>query len=546
MSKAPTVAALEPGSIVAGYRVVGPLAAGAMGAVYVAEQLATKKQRALKVMQPALVEDDKARERFAQEAQIGAGLESEHIVEVIDAGIDAARGTPWLAMELLKGETVAARVAREGPLPVGVVRELLAQLCHALGAAHDRGIVHRDLKPENLFLAAPRREGVPFTLKVLDFGIAKMVSEAQTHFTGAIGTPLFMAPEQMVPGRRVAPATDVWALGLIAFRLLTGEYYWRAARNESPTAMMLLNEVANLPLEPASARARELGAEELVPAGFDDWFARAVTRDLDDRFRDARAARSALEPVLAACGEGASAPRAPHRQRAPAPASSSADVATDLWLAAQSAEEAPPAEPGAGAAVPAGPGAADTALASAGTVPVRATATVARSRRNLLALGAVAVVVAGGAVAASLAVGRPSAPAEVPTSGASAAVAVSSATATATAGRKGRLPTEVIRTVVASHYRYLRECFAAALVRLPRLEGLVNMHFTIEEAGDVEVTSTEGSTITDPEVLRCVSERFGSIGFPKPDGGVVTVIYPIAFTPDPSAEPAPAPSASAR
>ncbi|MBI4956833.1 MAG: serine/threonine protein kinase [Myxococcales bacterium] len=405
MSKVPTVAALEAGSIVAGYRVVGPLAAGAMGAVYVAEQLATKKQRALKVMQPALVEDDKARERFAQEAQIGAGLESEHIVEVIDAGIDAARGTPWLAMELLKGETVAARVAREGPLPVGVVRELFAQLCHALGAAHDRGIVHRDLKPENLFLAAPRREGVPFTLKVLDFGIAKMVSEAQTHFTGAIGTPLFMAPEQMVPGRRVAPATDVWALGLIAFRLLTGEHYWRAARHESPTAMMLLNEVANLPLEPASVRARELGAEELVPEGFDAWFARAVTRDLDDRFRDARAARSALEPVLAACREGASAPRAPRAPRAAAQASSSADVATDLWLAAQSAEDAPPAEPGAGATEPATPGAADTALASAGTVPARETAP-ARSRRKLLAQGAVAVVIAGGATATYLAVGR--------------------------------------------------------------------------------------------------------------------------------------------
>src|SRR5205823_12475734 len=104
--------------------------------------------------------------RFAQEAQIGAGIESEHVVEVIDAGIDAERGMPWLAMELLKGETLRALVLRRGALPHGLAREVLSQLCHALAAAHDVGVVHRDLKPDNVFLASPRREGVPCTVKI--------------------------------------------------------------------------------------------------------------------------------------------------------------------------------------------------------------------------------------------------------------------------------------------------------------------------------------------------------------------------------------------
>src|SRR5262245_47157748 len=290
-----------------------------MGAVYLVEQLATRKQRALKVMLPALVGDAKQRVRFTQEAQIGAGIESEHVVEVIDAGIDVERGMPWLAMELLKGETLRALVERKGPLSPGLAREVLAQLCHALAAAHDLGIVHRDLKPDNIFLEAPRREGVPFTVKILDFGIAKLVSEARTQFTGAVGTPLFMAPEQMVAGAAIAPATDVWALGLIVFWMLTGRSYWESGNIGAATPMMVLNEVAHLPLVKASQRAAGLGAPDSLPADFDAWFERAVARDSEARFRDAREARAAIAPLLAGAPPGEYAPPVPAPAPAPTP-----------------------------------------------------------------------------------------------------------------------------------------------------------------------------------------------------------------------------------
>src|SRR5207247_2317711 len=131
-------------------------------------------------------------------------------------------------------------------------------LCHAVGAAHAVGVVHRDLKPENVFLAASRQADVPFVVKVLDFGIAKVVAEGTKHDTLAIGTPLWMAPEQTTPSAEIDPRTDVWALGLIAFKLLTGKSYWRAAHDEASSAVTLLREIVLEPLAPASARAGQI------------------------------------------------------------------------------------------------------------------------------------------------------------------------------------------------------------------------------------------------------------------------------------------------
>src|SRR5262249_13188109 len=144
------------------------------------------------------------------------------------AGVDAQTGIQWLAMELLEGEDLAAYVRRRGPLPAGEVYDIFAQLCHALGAAHTIPVVHRDLKPANVFLARSHQEGERVLVKVLDFGIAKVVSPVELSTTSTIGTPLWMAPEQSTDGGRVAPQTDVWALGLIAFYLFTGQPYWRA------------------------------------------------------------------------------------------------------------------------------------------------------------------------------------------------------------------------------------------------------------------------------------------------------------------------------
>lgn len=169
--------------------------------------------------------------------------------------------------------------------------------------------MHRDLKPENIFLAVSRRADAAFTVKVLDFGIAKLVAEAQTHHTAAIGTPLWMAPEQTEAGGRICPATDVWALGLIAFRVLVGKPYWRVANleNASPTALM--REVVFEPLVAATERARELGVE--LPWAFDAWFSRCVHRDIGARYQEAGAALTALDALLVGHPSVAAAPLAP-------------------------------------------------------------------------------------------------------------------------------------------------------------------------------------------------------------------------------------------
>src|SRR5262245_28276486 len=135
------------------YRVLQPLNEGGMGAVYVVEQQSTGSQRALKLMHPQFVQDPRSRQRFEQEARVGARIESEHVVQVLAAGVDDATGYPYIVMELLKGEDLSTMLQRRGAIPPSEVGQIFAQLCHALAAAHAAGVVHRDLKPENIFLA---------------------------------------------------------------------------------------------------------------------------------------------------------------------------------------------------------------------------------------------------------------------------------------------------------------------------------------------------------------------------------------------------------
>ncbi|WP_437580941.1 serine/threonine-protein kinase [Sorangium sp. So ce887] len=316
-----TAAPFAPGTVLGGdFRIVRPLSQGGMGAVLVAEQLSTGKPRAVKLMHAQLAQDPRFRERFEQEARVGARIESDHVVEVVAAGVDPATQTPWLAMELLDGADLSAVVAQRGALPPDEVRELMGQLCHALAAAHRAGVVHRDLKPENIFIARPRQQNVRFKVKVLDFGVAKIVAEARatTAVTASVGTPLWMAPEQTEAGQHVTPASDVWALGLLAFTLLTGRMYWlEPTRGPSASVMSLMREVLFVPLEPASARAARHGCQHLIPAGFDAWFAACVARDVRARFADAAHAMAALDPALAAAVPRSAAP--PPGPFAPAP-----------------------------------------------------------------------------------------------------------------------------------------------------------------------------------------------------------------------------------
>jgi serine/threonine-protein kinase len=290
---------LEPGAVFAGdFRLLQPLSSGGMGAVWVALQLSTGKRRALKLIH-AEVDSVEARRRFVQEARIGARIASEHVVEVIAAGVEAETDRPFLVMELLEGESLDARVTRGARLSWSEVSEICEQICHGLAAAHDEHIVHRDLKPENVFLARSRAVRRTVHTKILDFGIAKVLSPAASR-TGAIGTPLWMAPEQMDETGRITATADVWALGLVAFYMLVGAPYWRVASRPDASLSGLVREVLLDPLSAASERAAALGRPSALPRGFDAWFARCVARSPEDRFPHARQAWEALAVVLAA------------------------------------------------------------------------------------------------------------------------------------------------------------------------------------------------------------------------------------------------------
>jgi len=267
---------------------------GGMGAVWLARHLELGVDVAVKLMSPRLVSDSAARARFRREARAAARLKSAHVVAVHDFGEDGE--TPYLVMELLEGETVAALVERRGRLPLDEIRDLVLQACAALALAHERGIVHRDIKPSNLFLC--ESEGRP-TLKVLDFGIARTGGEYETTETtgsGLIaGSPAFMSPEQLNGGELEA-ATDLWSLAAVAYTLLTSELPFRCATVTETTAR-IREGIFTKPSTLASG----------VPRAVDDFFRVAFQVRPGHRFRSAREFAAAFE---SAARPSASAPAA--------------------------------------------------------------------------------------------------------------------------------------------------------------------------------------------------------------------------------------------
>jgi serine/threonine-protein kinase len=266
-----------------------------MGAVYEVVHLDTQRRRALKVMLPHVLQNDEMRERFKREALIAADVESEFIVDVFDAGVDDETQMPFLVMELLRGEELGRRLKLTGRLEPAEAVTFLHQAALALDRMHKRSLVHRDLKPENIFLA--EREDGPPRVKLLDFGLAKVLAEgtAAAGTTEALGTPSYMAPEQFRPGARITPATDVYAFGLTAYTLLVGAMYWNDEAR-SGNAFTSALAAAHGPVEPATARAARQGVG--LPPAFDAWFATMTAVDPAQRYVSATAAVRALAPIF--------------------------------------------------------------------------------------------------------------------------------------------------------------------------------------------------------------------------------------------------------
>jgi eukaryotic-like serine/threonine-protein kinase len=289
---------LEAGEVFADrYRIVRVVASGGMGAVYEAVHTVTERRCALKVMLAHTVQREKLRERFMLESKLAAQIGSEYIVDILDAGVDEKTKSPYLVMELLEGEDLAQRLVRLGRFSPLETVTYLWHAALALDRTHRSSIVHRDLKASNLFLTH-REDGSPL-VKVLDFGVAKvmpMESGNEGH-TQTVGTPIYMAPEQFRAGGRVSPATDIYALGMLAYTMLVGSHYWAEEHQSCENPFAFASVAVKGPKDPATVRAHREGVQ--LPAAFDEWFARATSRVPGERFASATEAVEELAVVLA-------------------------------------------------------------------------------------------------------------------------------------------------------------------------------------------------------------------------------------------------------
>jgi eukaryotic-like serine/threonine-protein kinase len=290
------------GRVVAGrYRLEAKLSEGGMGSVWTAQHLTLDCKVALKLLDASIAQDGTAAARFVQEARAAAALRSPHVVQILDHGIDGT--TPFIVMELLEGESLAARLARVGRLSPAETARVVTEVSRAVGKAHESGIIHRDIKPDNIFIVSNDDAEVA---KVLDFGIAKK-SQSPYHTghaaitqTGAVfGSPFYMSPEQAEGAKDLDHRTDIWSLAVVAYEALLGV---RPFQGE--TLAILFLAICSKPIPVPSQRGP-------VPAGFDAWFARGTQRNRELRFASIREAASALREVcvpVASSSGGAQAP----------------------------------------------------------------------------------------------------------------------------------------------------------------------------------------------------------------------------------------------
>ncbi len=280
---------LQKGSVLGGqYELVDRLGEGGMGSVWVARNVALGgAEVAVKVMHPNLVDDGGSVARFRNEAKIAASIGHRNIVRVFAFG-ESDDAAPFMVMERLVGESLGDRLEREGALAPREAVEITCVVLEALAAAHEKDILHRDLKPENIFLAA---EGEAIVPKILDFGVSKILGDdarrTRMTRTGAIiGTPAYMSPEQVM-GTPVDLRSDVWAMGVILYELLTGHLPF-----DAPNYNAVLVRIATSEHEPITTHTPAL---DPALAGIVD---RAMARKPSARFASAVQMRETLEAWL--------------------------------------------------------------------------------------------------------------------------------------------------------------------------------------------------------------------------------------------------------
>lgn len=279
---------LAPGQLVTpSIRLNRILGRGGMGSLWVADHLRFQVPVVVKFIASELVGNPEVRARFEREAAATMAAKSAHVVQILDYGF-SEHGMPFIAMELLEGEDLAAKIGREVRIAPIEFAEILRQACKGITRAHAQGIVHRDIKPENIFLSSIDGD---VTVKVLDFGIAKAangISNLRATKTGMLlGTAYYMSPEQTMGAKNVDHRTDLWSLGVVTYYALTGVRPF-----ESDSIGALISGINSTPIAPPSQHVPMLGT------AFDRWMVQALARDPVARFANAKEMSVAFDAVI--------------------------------------------------------------------------------------------------------------------------------------------------------------------------------------------------------------------------------------------------------
>jgi serine/threonine protein kinase len=314
------------------YKILRKLGEGGMGAVYLAEHAVIEKKLALKVLDPELARKTDVVARFLQEARSASRIGHENVIDIFDFG-QTPDGLVFIAMEFLDGKDLGAIARSQGAMGWDEVREIALQICKALRAAHDKGIVHRDMKPENVLVL--QREGQPRFVKILDFGIAKVLGQEGPRLTHAgvvFGTPEYMAPEQAEAKPNLDHRVDVYAVGCILYQLITGQRPFSAS---SPAAL-LLKHIRETPDAPSRRRP-----DLPITGEMDALVLKALEKDPDHRWQS----MSELHEAIANCpGPGtwsAGLPRTPQESAPRKPAVAAASEGANNEAGGASTSRAP-------------------------------------------------------------------------------------------------------------------------------------------------------------------------------------------------------------
>src|SRR5688572_13360878 len=294
------------GQQIGNYKVEQLLGRGGMAVVYLARHPALGREVAVKLLSPEYRGDLDLNRRFLQEARVTANFRHPNIVEIYDLG--EIGGRAYYTMERLIGTDLASQLGRRGRLLSEEVAEFFTQICRALDVAHRQGIVHRDLKPANIFVVDEQ----PLRIKLMDFGIAKVTEKRRTNATQrgeVLGTPAYMAPEQALGNvDAITVATDIYALGIIAYEMLTGRLPFSADSD----LMLLTMQIRDQPTP-----VRELAPD--VPPAVADLVERCLAKEPSERPRSVLELSAELSAAASGLAARASEPTPPVRAPSPAP-----------------------------------------------------------------------------------------------------------------------------------------------------------------------------------------------------------------------------------